>query len=89
VFFILVKIVYSPPPSSRCPRSYNVPAHACETVELRTSPGCDSGLRIALLHLVIIFRNAISPLEGSSTADLDLLLGDFNAAVNAALGVLL
>lgn len=44
-------------------------------------------LAIVLLHFGGNFRDAISLLEGSSMADLDLLLGDFKAAANVVLRV--
>jgi hypothetical protein len=46
-------------------------------------------LTIALLHFGGNFRNAISPPEGSSAVDLDLLLADFDAIVNVVLEVVL
>lgn len=42
-------------------------------------------LAIALLHFSDNFHNAIGRLEGLSAGDLDLLLGDFDAAANALL----
>jgi hypothetical protein len=40
-------------------------------------------LTIALLYFGGNFRNLIGPLEGSSTVDLDMLLGDFDATMSA------
>jgi hypothetical protein len=51
--------------------------------------GATVALSIVLLHFGGNFHNAIDPLEGSSAVDLDMLLGDFNAAANVVLRVVL
>lgn len=51
--------------------------------------GATLALTIALLHFGGNFHNAISPPEGSSAVDLDLLLADFDAIVNIVLDVVL
>jgi hypothetical protein len=42
-------------------------------------------LAIVLLHFSDNFHNDVGRLEGSSATDVDLLLGDFDAATNAVL----
>lgn len=70
-------------------RLLDILARVCETVELGTHRGMAMTLAIVLLHFGGNFHDAINPLEGSSMADLDLLLGDFDAAANVVLGVVL
>lgn len=46
-------------------------------------------LGIMLLHFGGNLRNAIDRPKGSSAAELDLLVGDFDAAANVVLGAML
>jgi hypothetical protein len=56
-------------------------------MELGVHRGVAIALAIAQLHFAGNLRDAIGPPARSTTADLDLLAGDFDAAVNAVLRV--
>lgn len=65
----------------------DIPNHVCEAMEFEVYQGVVVAHAIVQLHFGGNLRDTIGLTDGSMVVDLDLLIGDFNAAVNVVLGV--